>query len=249
MLCTCTILYLLPSAIQLAYVNSPVCKVENNIRKLVLCKDVSYSPKPTFLWKHQFLCIIFQRNQLNLMGLVRHTQQWPTLPSRCSARSPSMDFTEIEPEELPPSQWEAAVQKKCQQVLAERNKALSAQAGRRSDRDPNQNDVDRSYLQKNFKAQSETAQKLIEDVIGKFELTSEQERAFRIIANHAVTPGSELVTPKSMEMWVFGLYLAQNWTESHYSSCKMKPFDILNKMEWSKYYVILIFGMQGWLST
>src|ERR1700683_478597 len=60
--------------------------------------------------------------------------------------------------------------------------------------DPNQNDVqivDRSYLQKNFKAQSESAQKFIEDVIGKFELTSEQERAFKVIANHAVTPGSE----------------------------------------------------------
>ncbi|KIM79077.1 hypothetical protein PILCRDRAFT_74715, partial [Piloderma croceum F 1598] len=35
-------------------------------------------------------------------------------------------------------------------------------------------------------------QKLIEDVVDKFELTSEQERAFRIIANHAVTPGSDL---------------------------------------------------------
>ena len=42
-----------------------------------------------------------------------------------------------------------------------------------------------------IKAQSETAQNLIEDVIDKFELTSEQERAFRIISNHAVTPGSE----------------------------------------------------------
>src|SRR5882762_8744416 len=50
---------------------------------------------------------------------------------------------------------------------------------------------DRSYLQKNFRAQSDTAQKLIEDVVEKFELTSDQERAFRIIANHAVTPGSE----------------------------------------------------------
>ena len=60
--------------------------------------------------------------------------------------------------------------------------------------DPNQNNVqivDRSYLQKNFRAQSDTAQKLIEDVVEKFELTSDQERAFRIIANHAVTPGSE----------------------------------------------------------
>jgi PIF1-like helicase len=63
----------------------------------------------------------------------------------------------------------------------------------KSCKDLNQNDVqivDRSYLQKDFKAQLETAQTLIEDVIGKFELTSDQERAFRIIANHAVTPGS-----------------------------------------------------------
>ena len=78
--------------------------------------------------------------------------------------------------------------------MAERNKALTAQSGKKSERDPNQNDVqivDRSYLLKNFKAQSEKAQNLIEDVVGKFDLTSEQERAFRIIANHAVTPGSE----------------------------------------------------------
>jgi hypothetical protein len=106
----------------------------------------------------------------------------------------SMDFIEIEPEELPPSQWDAAVQEKHQQVLVERNKALPAQSEKKSGKDPNQNDVqivDRSYLQKNFKAQSETAQKLIEDVIEKFELTSDQERSFKIIANHAVTPGSD----------------------------------------------------------
>src|SRR5882672_4762702 len=113
---------------------------------------------------------------------------------QCSDGPPSMEFTEIEPEELPPSQWDAAVQEKRQLVLAERNKALPAQSGKKSGTDPNQNDVrivDRSYLQKNFKAQSEAAQKLIEDVVEKFELTSEQERAFRIVANHAVAPGSE----------------------------------------------------------
>src|ERR1700728_2111418 len=106
----------------------------------------------------------------------------------------SMEFSEIGPEELPPSQWDAVIQEKRQQVLSERNKALPAQSGKQSGKDPNQNDVqivDRSYLQKNFKAESETAQKLIEDVIEKFELTFDQERAFRIIANHAVTPGSE----------------------------------------------------------
>ena len=43
------ILYLLPSAIQLACVNTPVFKVENNIEKLVFWRDVSYSPKLTSL--------------------------------------------------------------------------------------------------------------------------------------------------------------------------------------------------------
>src|SRR6267378_4365561 len=113
---------------------------------------------------------------------------------QCQDGPPSMEFAEIEAEKLPPSQWDVAVQEKCQQVLAERNKSLPAQSKNQSGKDPNQNDVqivDRSYLQKSFKAQSETAQKLIEGVVEKFELTSDQERAFRIIANHAVTPGSE----------------------------------------------------------
>ena len=50
--------------------------------------------------------------------------------------------------------------------------------------------MDRSYVQKSFKAQL-TAQKLIGDVVDKFELMSDQERAFKFIVNHAVTPGSE----------------------------------------------------------
>ena len=45
------ILNLVPSAIQLGCVNSPVFKVENHIGKLVSWRDVSYSPKLTSLWK------------------------------------------------------------------------------------------------------------------------------------------------------------------------------------------------------
>jgi len=89
-----------------------------------------------------------------------------------------MDFAEIEAEELSPSRWDAAVQEKRQQILAERNKSLPAQSGRQYGKDQIRmmfQVVDRSYLQKNFKAQLETAQKLIEDVIEKFELTSDQE--------------------------------------------------------------------------
>src|SRR6202790_2319063 len=51
---------------------------------------------------------------------------------QCPDGPPSMDFAEIESEVLPPSQWDAAVQEKHQQVLAERNKALPAQSERQS---------------------------------------------------------------------------------------------------------------------
>ena len=66
----------------------------------------------------------------------------------------------IEPEELPPSHWDAAVQGKRQKVLAERNKALPAQSDKKTGKNMNQNDVqivDRSYLQKDFKVQSNAA--------------------------------------------------------------------------------------------
>jgi len=73
---------------------------------------------------------------------------------QCPDGNTHMDFTEINPEELPPSRWDAAVQEKRQQVLAERNQALPAQSGKGVGKDPNQNDVkivDRSYLEKTLK--------------------------------------------------------------------------------------------------
>jgi hypothetical protein len=78
--------------------------------------------------------------------------------------------------------------------LAERNKALCAKSWKKPCRDPNHNGVwivGTSYLQEDFEAQPKTAQKWIECVIEKFGLTSEHGTAFRIIANHGVTPGSE----------------------------------------------------------
>src|ERR1700723_2192851 len=105
-----------------------------------------------------------------------------------------LNFERIEPEKLPFSRWEATVQEQRQHILTERNRALPAQSSKRAGKDPNQNDVrlvDRSYLQRDFKAQSDNAQKLIEDVIQKFLLNCDQERAFRIVSNHAVTPGAE----------------------------------------------------------
>ena len=122
---------------------------------------------------------------------------------KCSGDPPSLNFKKIEPAELQPSQQDATVQEKCQQVLAERNKVLPAQSHKNAGKDPNQNNVqivDRSYLQRDFKAQSDVAQKLIEDVIEKFELNSDQERAFTIVANNAVTPGA-----KQLAMYLSGI--------------------------------------------
>ena len=54
---------------------------------------------------------------------------------QCPGGPPSLDFKNIEPEKLPPSQWNAAVQDQRQQVLAERNKALPAQSGKKNGKD------------------------------------------------------------------------------------------------------------------
>jgi hypothetical protein len=43
----------------------------------------------------------------------------------------------------------------------------------------------------NFKAESSQRQKLIDVTVQKFSLNVEQERAFRIIANHSSFPSSE----------------------------------------------------------
>jgi hypothetical protein len=65
------ILYSVPSAIQLACVNSPVFRVENNIGKLMFWRDVSYSLKLTSLWNFfKKNCVILDKNLLNLIRLV-----------------------------------------------------------------------------------------------------------------------------------------------------------------------------------
>ena len=51
--------------------------------------------------------------------------------------------------------------------------------------------IDQTYLTKDFKAKFRAAQKLIDTTVTKFLLNEEQERAFRIIANHATGPKTE----------------------------------------------------------
>ena len=60
--------------------------------------------------------------------------------------------------------------------------------------------MDRSYLQKNFKAKLKSDQKLITFTVKDFSLNPEQERAFRIIAHHSLEPSSE-----QLKMYLAGM--------------------------------------------
>jgi predicted AAA+ superfamily ATPase len=119
---------------------------------------------------------------------------------------PIVDLNEVEPEEeLSPTQWKAAVKAKRQEILAERNKSIPAKTTSQTQKDPNQNDVkiiDRSYLNKSFKAKSKAAQSQIDGVVNskEFRLNTDQERAFRIVANHAVSSN-----PEQLKMYMGGM--------------------------------------------
>ncbi|KDR67901.1 hypothetical protein GALMADRAFT_42495, partial [Galerina marginata CBS 339.88] len=91
------------------------------------------------------------------------------------------------------SKWKASIEDQKQKILSERGKNIPVKSGKNI-QDPNENNVqvvDRSYLQKSFKAKLKSDRKLIASTIKKFSLNSEQERAFRIIANHSVELQSE----------------------------------------------------------
>jgi hypothetical protein len=90
------------------------------------------------------------------------------------------------------SKWKVAVQNKRQEILANRRINIPKQKRdfNNSFHDPNENNVrvvDQSYLRRSFKAELEIVQNLVEGTVIDFSLNTEQERAFRIVANHSTT--------------------------------------------------------------
>jgi Helitron helicase-like domain at N-terminus/PIF1-like helicase len=89
-------------------------------------------------------------------------------------------------------EWEVEVKKMKQKILDKRNennKFISDVDSKQTSSNFKENIVkivDKSYLEKSFVA-GEHANKIDETVL-KFELNKEQERAFRIVANHSVSP-------------------------------------------------------------
>lgn len=82
-------------------------------------------------------------------------------------------------------------------MIAERNKYVSYSKEKNCDgqyKDNNANSVilvDKSYLTQDFKSKSKITDELINTTIKEFQLNTEQERAFRIVTNHAVSPKGE----------------------------------------------------------
>ena len=94
------------------------------------------------------------------------------------------------------SEWEQEVNKEKQRILEKKNKHNEP----RNDTTPNEQVlvpqtanvvkiVDKSYFQKKFRV--EGFSDAVDDTVEKFSLNSEQERAFRIIANHAISTNQE----------------------------------------------------------
>ena len=95
-----------------------------------------------------------------------------------------------------PAQWKAAVSNKRAQILEERARNLPANVGQgtaahsSSSFVPNNvRVVDKSCMSRSFS--SKVWQQTTEDVSNLFHLNEEQDRAFRIVANHACSPDSD----------------------------------------------------------
>ena len=117
------------------------------------------------------------------------------------------DLTPVIPTQLLSAKdWSAVVQNKRQELIDERCKNISESIG---DIDKTSHDtessaevkiVDKSYLIAKFKAEVEKEQNVIDNTVSDFLLNDEQERAFRIIANHASTQ-----KPEQLLMYIGGM--------------------------------------------
>ena len=104
----------------------------------------------------------------------------------------NLSHTPIQPQT--PAQWKAAVSNKRAQILEERARNLPTvvdlDAGALSSFVPNDvRVVDKSYMSRSFS--SKLWQQTTQDVSKQFSLNEEQDRAFRIVANHACSPDSD----------------------------------------------------------
>ena len=98
--------------------------------------------------------------------------------------------------------WRAAVLAKKQEMIEERNKDLPTNLRCKfNNSEPNIVKIaGKDHIDRMFGAEKKADENLIDTCIGKFNLNTEQERAFRIVANHATKK-----QPEQLRMYLGGM--------------------------------------------
>ena len=102
--------------------------------------------------------------------------------------------------------WAALVQHKRQELIDERCTNIPEDINNIDKTESNEESlaevkiVDKTYLTEKFKAKVNKEQNIIDNTVSKFLLNTEQERAFRIIANHASSK-----KPEQLKMYLGGM--------------------------------------------
>ena len=117
------------------------------------------------------------------------------------------DLTPVVPNQVQSGKdWTAIVQCKRQEIIDERCKNIPANIDNINMTGCDKKSlsevkiIDKTYLTAKFKAKVEKEQNIIDNTVSDFLLNSEQERAFRIIANHASTE-----KPEQLIMYIGGM--------------------------------------------
>jgi len=144
------------------------------------------------------------KHRLNEMLTAERTMKTAGWLDACEDGLPDVGpLDPVRPEVNQPSKaWRAAVLARKQAVIEERNKHIPTNtASKPTNFKPNQVEVvDKSYIDHLFNPTSKRDDHLITDTIEKFILNSEQQRAFRIIANHSV-----MDRPDQLKMYLGGM--------------------------------------------
>jgi hypothetical protein len=144
------------------------------------------------------------KHRLNEMLTAERTMKTAGWLDACEDGLPDVGSLDFVPPDVnqPSKAWRAAVLAKKQMVMEEKNRHIPTNAASRSKNfKPNQVDVvDKSYIDHLFNPASKGDDRLIADSIAKFLLNSEQQRAFRIIVNHAV-----MDEPDQLKMYLGGM--------------------------------------------
>lgn len=116
----------------------------------------------------------------------------------------SIDHAQFRPTKIiSGKEWHEVIQNMKQTILCDRNKNIPSQKDRTLNGQPSWDEVriaDASYLKRNFQAEQVEQQALIDETAREFDLNEEQERAFRIVANHATTKRA-----KQLKMYLGGM--------------------------------------------